>query len=221
MKNMIINPKNCQEDKKKRTCIVPDHFSVEIQHWYGKDHELSATDGPAYLAVSIKDLRHLLPIVKGLPRFDCVGSQTPIHNYINVDNYKLGPYTVIQRLGAIIGVPYRQIHQQVDCPRPGKREIAATSGNTTDKQANDYPDNNPPMLRVEMSRKGLQVHDMSAQFMQDQIRRCLHEMCPEGRHFCDAPKYPHHVCDITVSKNNQNRALREGDKRMSVINLES
>lgn len=72
------------------------------------------------------------------------------------------------------------------------------AGNTSDTQVADYPLNNPPVLKVDMSNTGSSVGSISVDQMFWVVKNCLLDMCAYGHVFCDTKKHKHNQCPSGV-----------------------
>lgn len=195
---MILNDKNCEKFKSFRECVVADSLYIGLEHWYGKDHELGVRDGPSYLSVVLSYGRKQ----KKPENFDCVGSQTPIYNYISRPGADKGS-SFIEQLGKAISEPAWKLGQNVYCldralalpPRSWTPSIRETQNATyteplgeTITQDVAYAEPNrlskrgtEHTLYLSIGTRMQHAGVFKGQELWNNVHDCLNLLCPSGR----------------------------------------
>ncbi|PVH94453.1 hypothetical protein DM02DRAFT_661033 [Periconia macrospinosa] len=180
LKSITSNDKNCHQVNNSlhrgTVCNIPANIFISLDHWYGKDHELHRTEATPYIEVAIAQDGKWHGWDGG--PFDCVGSLTPINNYINRFQQGTRQSSLIERIGRIIGEPSSAIKQNVYCPHPGvtRRDVGLPEPNRLSKRAN------APKQKVTISI-GTRKQNIGTWKFEEawkKIYDCLSTLCPFG-----------------------------------------
>lgn len=179
LRSITLNDKNCRwvvvKQRQAQVCNIPANIFISLDHWYGKDHELHRTEATPYIEVAIGQDARLTGHRGG--QFDCVGSLTPINNYINRFQQDTRMSSMMQRIGRIIGEPADAIKQNVFCPNRGvtRRDVGMLEPNQLRKR-----DNPKQKLTISIGTWKQNIGTWKFEEAWKKIYDCLNTLCPYG-----------------------------------------
>lgn len=148
--------------EKKHMCNVVDFVGVEIAHWYGRADELQDPGASLFVTLTSSGATK-----KG--KFDCIGSQTPVHNFLDSD--KTG-----DKIADILGAARTSMGRRVDCPHTGviERGIIPAPVTSLEKRTTNT-------VHLGIGNEKSHIGVLVGQNLGAAIRHGLDILCPPGQ----------------------------------------